>query len=221
VTPARSTRLRREAWGFAIGSIFFAVGAIPLYAEAVGAVGTNLTFFVGAIFFTLAALIQLLLSGRRPPRRATNGADRADWWAAAIQFVGTLFFNLSTTEALISAMNPDTSIGSGWRPDALGSICFLVASALAIVATRDRHELWDRHARTWRGTWLNMLGSVFFGISAVGAYVMPDTDNLVSLFWANLGTFLGALCFLVAALLSRRFIPMDAAPAGAAVREDR
>ena len=82
------------------------------------------------------------------------------------------------------------------------------------MATRDRHTLWDLHARTWHGTWLNLLGSVFFGISAVGAYVIPDSGDLVSLFWANVGTFLGALCFLTAALLSRRSIPVGGAPAG-------
>jgi drug/metabolite transporter (DMT)-like permease len=214
MTADRRVRLRREAWGFAVGSVFFAVGAVPFYADAVGEVTTNATFFLGAIFFTLAALIQLLLSGRKPPRHDSSRADRADWWAAAVQFAGTLFFNLSTTAALITAVNEDARVGSGWRPDAWGSICFLVASALAVVATTDRDGLWDPHARTWRCTWLNMAGSVFFGLSAVGAYVIPETSDLVSQFWANAGTFLGAVCFLVAALLSRRDIPLDAAPAG-------
>jgi hypothetical protein len=213
MTTDRRVRLRREAWGFAIGSVFFAVGAVPFYADAVGAVVTNLTFFVGAIFFTLAALIQLLLSGRRPPRRGSGRADRADWWAAAVQFAGTLFFNLSTTAALITAVNEDARVGSGWRPDAWGSICFLVASALAVAATTDRDGLWDPRARSWRCTWLNMAGSVLFGFSAVGAYTIPATSDLVSQLWANAGTFLGALCFLAAALLSRRDIPQDAAPA--------
>ena len=213
MTTDRRVRLRREAWGFAIGSVFFAVGAVPFYADAVGAVVTNLTFFVGAIFFTLAALIQLLLSGRRPPRRGSGRADRADWWAAAVQFAGTLFFNLSTTAALITAVNEDARVGAGWRPDAWGSICFLVASALAVVATTDRDGLWDPQARSWRCTWLNMAGSVLFGFSAVGAYTIPATSDLVSQLWANAGTFLGALCFLAAALLSRRDIPQDAAPA--------
>lgn len=215
MTSDRRVRLRREAWGFAIGSMFFAVGAVPFYADAVGEVLTNLTFFIGAIFFTLAALIQLLLSGRRPPRRGSNRPDRADWWAAAVQFAGTLFFNLSTSAALITALNENARIGSGWRPDAWGSVCFLIASGFAVAATTDREGLWDPRARSWRCTWLNMAGSVFFGLSAVGAYVIPETSNLVSQFWANAGTFLGALCFLEAALLSRRDIPADAAPAGA------
>jgi drug/metabolite transporter (DMT)-like permease len=212
VTAERRVRLRREAWGFPIGSLFFAVGAVPFYADAVGEVAANATFFVGAVFFTLAALLQLLLSGRRPPREGSSRSDRADWWAAAVQFAGTLFFNLSTSAALITAVNEDARVGSGWRPDAWGSVCFLVASAFAVVATTDRDGLWDPHARTWRCTWLNMAGSVFFGLSAIGAFVIPETSEFVSQFWANAGTFLGALCFLVAALLSRRDIPADAAP---------
>ncbi len=183
--------------------MFFLVGAVPFYAQAVGTPLADLTFFVGALFFTAAALIQLSLSGRRPPWRGTNRADAFDWWAAAIQFVGTLFFNISTTDAVIHAINDSSRVGSGWRPDALGSICFLVASAFAVVATTERDRLWDPAARTWQCTWLNMAGSVFFGLSAVGAFVIPSTTDLVSLFWANLGTFLGAVCFLVAALLSR------------------
>lgn len=216
MTAERTVRLRREAWGFAIGSTFFAVGAVPFYADAVGGVLTNLTFFVGAIFFTLAAFVQLALSGRRPPRRSSNRADRADWWAAFVQFAGTLFFNLSTTAALITAINEEARVGTGWRPDAWGSVCFLVASAFAVAATTDREGLWDPKARTWRCTWLNMTGSVFFGLSAVGAYILPVSGDLVSQAWANGGTFLGAVCFLVAALLSRRDIPRDAAPESSA-----
>lgn len=200
----RSTRLRREAWGFAIGSLFFLVGAVPAYQEAVGDVAANVTFFVGALFFTAAAFIQLALSGRRPPRRESSAPDRYDWWAAAIQFAGTLFFNVSTTEALITAANSATRVGNGWRPDAFGSICFLVSSALAVAATVDRERLWDPSARTWHGTGLNLVGSVLFGLSAIGAYSIPSTGDPLSLLWANLGTLLGAACFLVAAVLSRR-----------------
>ncbi|WP_092554647.1 YrhK family protein [Herbiconiux ginsengi] len=208
----RVIRLRREAWGFAIGSLCFLVGAIPWYAEAVGVAVTDLTFFVGALFFTAAAFIQLALSGRHRPARGTARPDVFDWWAAVVQLVGTLFFNISTTDALLTAVDSTTRVNSGWRPDAAGSVCFLVASTLAVVATTERDRLWDPNARSWRCTWLNLLGSVFFGASAVGAYVLPSTADLVSLFWANLGTFLGAVCFLVAALLSRPAPPRRAAP---------
>ncbi|MBM7832520.1 hypothetical protein JOE59_003225 [Agromyces cerinus] len=208
----RPRRLRREAWGFAVGSLCFLVGAIPFYAEWVGGVGVGITFFVGSVFFTLAAFIQLSLSGRRVPRGGTSHADFWDWWAAAVQFAGTLCFNVSTAVALAAAVADPTKLGAGWRPDAFGSVAFLAASAFAIMATKDRGQLWDRDARTWHGTWLNMLGSIAFAVSAVGAYVDPDTGTLTSMFWANLGTLLGALCFLLAALLSRRTIGEEPAP---------
>jgi hypothetical protein len=204
--PDRVRRLRREAWGFAIGSLCFFAGALPLYATWAGTVGTNLTFFVGSIFFTVAALIQLLLSGRRPPRAGTNGPDRMDWWSAAIQFAGTLLFNASTLVALLAAIARPDAVGVGWRPDAWGSLAFLVSSFLAVEATRGRERLWDRDARTWHGTGLNLLGSVAFGVSAIAAYVVPSTGELVSVEWTNLGTAIGALCFFAAALLSRRTI---------------
>jgi hypothetical protein len=210
----RRFRLRREAWGFAVGSLCFLVGAVPFYAEWAGPVGVGVTFFVGSIFFTLAAFIQLSLSGRHVPKRGTNRADRWDWWAAAIQFAGTLLFNVSTAAALAAAIAEPERMGAGWRPDAWGSAAFLISSVLAVVATKDRGRLWDRDARSWHGTWLNLLGSIAFGASAIGAYVMPETDSLVSAFWANLGTLLGALCFLVAALLSRRVIDDEPVAAG-------
>src|SRR5690606_21031754 len=87
------------------GSLCFLVGALPPYADAVGAVATNVTFVVGAVFFTGAASVQLGLSGRRPPRAGTHPADRWDWWAAAVQLVGTLCFNVSTTAALVAAVD--------------------------------------------------------------------------------------------------------------------
>ncbi|MRG59038.1 hypothetical protein GE115_04020 [Agromyces sp. CFH 90414] len=209
--PARVRRLRREAWGFAIGSLCFLVGALPWYAGWAGAVWTNATFFVGSLCFTAAAFVQLSLSGRRPPRGGTNSADRADWWAAAVQFAGTLLFNVSTAAALAAAIARPDAVGVGWRPDAWGSVAFLVSSTLAVVATRDRGRLWDRDARTWHGTVLNLVGSLAFGVSAIGAYVLPATDDPLSEPWANGGTAIGALCFLVAALLSRRSIDRDAA----------
>jgi len=202
VTPDRAIRLRREAWGFAFGSLLFMLGAVPWYADAVGPIATGWTFVVGALFFTAAAFIQLALSGRKPPRTGVRRADLADWWASAVQFVGTLFFNVSTIEALVAAA--DDGSRTGWRPDALGSICFLISSALAVIATTKRDRLWDPLARTWQCTWLNMSGSVLFAASAIGAFVLPSTGDLVSLMWANLGTFLGGACFLAAALLSRR-----------------
>jgi hypothetical protein len=62
-TPAGSTwwaPLARGWWIavlFAIGSLLFALGAIPGYANALGAEWDNVTFFIGSLFFTSAAFL--------------------------------------------------------------------------------------------------------------------------------------------------------------------
>jgi hypothetical protein len=191
------TRERWMALCFALGSTCFFVGPFPGYAQLVGAVAVGLTFFVGSILFTAGGALQTWLAAAD---RAVPGAGRAAWWAAVVQSAGTLFFNVSTFHAL--ATLPD---GAGydrlvWRPDAFGSICFLVSGVIAYRASA-RHG-W-RPVRGGRGWWeplVNLLGCVFFGISAVAGYVVPSTGSVVDLAAANWNTSLGAACFLACAL---------------------
>ena len=204
-------RLRRESIGFAVGSLCFAIGACPGYLALVGDVACNITFFAGSIFFTIAGFIQFRLTGRWRRGAWKSKADWDDWWSAGIQFAGTLFFNLSTFAALFLNAGVAQYQHSVWRPDALGSICFLVSSGLAVAATTHTRSLWDPDARNWWSTWLGMAGSIFFGASAIAAYIAPGTTDPLSAEWVNLGTFLGAICFLVAALLVK--------PSRKAVRE--
>ncbi|MGK2931552.1 MAG: hypothetical protein ACSLFD_02040 [Solirubrobacterales bacterium] len=197
----RFLRLRRESRGFAIGSICFAIGACPGYFALVGSTATDITFFVGSIFFTLAGLIQFRLTGRWRRGAWKSKSDWDDWWSAGIQFTGTLFFNVSTFAALFFNSSAAQYQHHVWRPDALGSICFLVSASLAVAATTHTESLWDPDARNWWSTWLGMAGSVFFAASAIAAYVEPGASDPLSAEWINLGTFFGATCFLVAALL--------------------
>ena len=48
---------------------------------------------------------------------------------------------------------------------------------------------------------LNLLGSVAFGVSAIAAKVVSGSGEPRNVELVNLGTFVGALCFLVGALL--------------------
>ena len=43
---------------FAVGSFCFALGSFPPYANVVGAMADNVTYFVGSLFFTTAAFLQ-------------------------------------------------------------------------------------------------------------------------------------------------------------------
>ena len=63
------------------------------------------------------------------------------------------------------------------------------------------HRRWRWNEIPWRIVWLNMVGSIFFMISAIAAFVRPATDEVVSARIDNSGTFLGAVCFLWGAWL--------------------
>ena len=47
----------------------------------------------------------------------------------------------------------------------------------------------------------NLVGSVAFGVSAVAGFIIPSTGELAHAELSNLGTFVGALCFLAGAVL--------------------
>jgi hypothetical protein len=47
----------------------------------------------------------------------------------------------------------------------------------------------------------NLAGSVAFGISAAAGYINASTGQLKNADRSSLGTFVGAVCFLVGALL--------------------
>jgi hypothetical protein len=60
---------------------------------------------------------------------------------------------------------------------------------------------WRWNEIPWRIVWLNMVGSIFFMLSAIAAFVRPATGEVVSARIDNSGTFLGAVCFLWGAWL--------------------
>ena len=203
VTPHRLfvPTLTKQCWGFMIGSSFFALGSAPWLSEALGSDGANMLFFVGAWFFTTAGLIQLFLSGAVsvPVSYAPGRMVRAEWLAAATQSFGTLLFNVSTTGALY-ARSTAAQEEFVWNPDAGGSVAFLVSGFLAFVAYARVARPWDLRRRGWWSMAVNFAGCVAFGISAVGAFILSD-GNAFNDAWADWGTFIGALCFLVASLI--------------------
>lgn len=110
------------------------------------------------------------------------------------QFAGTLFFNLSTGDALRSDLTAHQDDRLVWSPDAFGSACFLISAALAYRVSAK--------PRTMAA--INLAGCVFFGIAAVASYVVPDTGSILDLAAANWNTALGAACFLAGALMLAR-----------------
>jgi len=197
---------------FIVGSACFAVGALPGYLAWVGYEADALTFFVGSLFFTSAALLQHIEVAVAPrtagtversvgPPRLGIEPRRIDWWAVAVQLVGTVYFNTTTFAALAHDLDAQQARRLIWTPDALGSICFLVASELAFAEVGHRLVSWMPRRRDWQITALNMAGSIAFGASAIGSFVLPKTGAPASVWLTNMGTLVGAVCFLVGAVL--------------------
>ena len=186
----RAQRLS-ERWvaaGFAIGSLCFFIGPFPGFVQLVGARADAWVFFIGSLFFTAAAGLELAhASIDRPNRDAT-------WWSAAIQFVGTLFFNLSTADVLLSDLSAQQEDRLIWAPDVFGSTAFLASAILGYRASTPPRRM----------SAVNLVGCIFFGISAIASYVVPDTGSILDLAAANWNTALGALCFFAGALILAR-----------------
>lgn len=205
---------------FMIGASHFSIAAARDAWPALSIVGwisadlIGWIYFVGSIFFTSAAYLQWLEALNNDI--AVHHGDHVSWtrgwrlfgWrprnlgyqASAVQLIGTLLFNVNTADALIPALGQAGENYLVWTPNMLGSVCFLVASQLAIMEISHRAISFQPRSVSWWITIINMLGSIFFMISAVLSWTARDGD-LIAPYLADLGTFAGGVCFLVAAYL--------------------
>jgi hypothetical protein len=180
---------------FMIGSTCFALGSFPPYFANVPGRLVGVTFFVGSVFFTSAGITQWLQLHRDPP------GDRKVIWAVVVQLVGMVFFNINTFRAAFLSVSADQVNQLIWAPDFYGSIAFLVASHLAWLAVCGGLWCVDRASADWWMAALNYVGSIFFMLSALAAFTVPTTGDVINIRLVNLGTLLGALCFFLGAYL--------------------
>ncbi len=207
---------------FAIGSLLFALGSVPAYAGAAGARWDTVTYFAGSVFFTTAAFLSYREAvdaappGRNPAHRRffTWQPGRIDWWATAVQFAGTLYFNVSTGIAMAHGLPAHAAHRYVWRPDMIGSACFLASSGLAWYEACHGWAAWRPRSWSWWITLVNLAGSVAFGISAVAGWINPVTGEVHNAARANLQTLIGAVCFLIGAVLLLPERTEETRPAG-------
>lgn len=211
---------------FGLGSLCFALGSIPLYFDNVDSDILAGTFFGGSVLFTMAGYLQfhetlaapdgVLVDSPRPRRlRALLGwQPRAiDWWAGFVQLVGTVSFNISTFAATREDLSGEQERHLIWAPDVGGSICFLVASWLAYSEVNRGIRPRPDRSVGWRIAALNLGGSIAFGAAAVGARYVGSSGEPANVALVNLGTFVGAVCFLLGAGLLPVESAKDSAPA--------
>ena len=200
---------------FTIGSGHFVIGGFfSTWAHALAWTPSGSTlawvFFVGSLFFTAAAWLQVVkvangdvaAVGTTHPRRWFGWLPHnLGWLAGVTQLIGTVTFNFSTGDAMISGLAWEVEDVVVWTPDIVGCVCFLVASGLAWLEYS--HGWWSFAPRSvsWWIVALNVAGSAAFFASGVFAYVSPGPPDPEKLWLNGLFTFVGAVCFLVGSVL--------------------
>ncbi len=141
--------MSRERWMavcFAAGSMSFLITPYSGFRSLVGAAADSVTLFSGSVLFTAGGALQSSLAF--PERHPADG-EPAAWRAAGIQYAGTLLFNLTTYRAIHGALHHADDHKRVWRPDTLGSICFLMSGAIADHASTRRGWLLARGSSGW------------------------------------------------------------------------
>jgi hypothetical protein len=206
---------------FIVGSLCFAVAsAASIWPASIpdalaAARGINGVYFVGSLFFTIAAWLQLVESvngdvsdigpaaGTRRPRWRWFAwkPHNAGYMASLIQFAGTLLFNLNTADGMITGLGWVERDVLIWAPDMIGSVCFLIASYLAMIEIS--HSFWSFEPRqtSWWIAIINLAGSTGFQLSALLGFYTPHSGGDMLGGLAGLLTFTGAVCFFIGSYL--------------------
>lgn len=188
------------AAAFTIGGSLFALGA------AVAALGSGdpttsaCIYFAGGLLFNTGGYVSVLQVINRPGRQGWR------WWAweplevawvsAAVLFAGTLVFGVNLLDSFLEGLTAKQENRLIWAPDMIGSTLFLVSGHLALSQLcRRRRICWMPRRPDWWIAALNQVGSYLFLVSAIAAFVNPETSQAVNEAVANWGTFAGALCF--------------------------
>lgn len=207
----------RIALLFAFGASFFILGGVlslePQWALAIGfdSADVNLIFFCGSIPFTTAAFLQLFQAANTAVKPTPLSDDvktvwlgwrprELNWLSCALQFLGTLMFNINTFDAMYPWAASMQRIAV-WAPDVAGSILFLVSALLAYADCVHALGAWRPRNLEWWICVANLVGCIAFMVSAVLAFVPVDGQTAEALSWSLLTTIIGAVGFLVGGLL--------------------
>ncbi|TSA35869.1 MAG: hypothetical protein D4R65_03540 [Verrucomicrobiaceae bacterium] len=226
--PAWQPRLFRCLWMpdklnwwigiiFAIGSFLFGLGSVlALWTQLANALrmdatAVNAVFFAGSIPFSSAAYLQLYQAANAPDFAKPGGTGprgrrligwrphEIGWLACALQFAGTLLFNVNTFDAILPGLNWLRQDFLVWIPDLAGSVLFLVSGYLFFVEAGHSYWSWRPSSLTWTLNFSNLLGCVAFMLSALFAFVPRSSAGFPV--EALAFTLLGAAGFFVGSVL--------------------
>jgi len=204
--------LGRNRWiglPFVVGSILFIV-AVPVAGSSI--VASALLFFVGSTLYLIGASADAwnaratALNGARwraSVEAQDNNASgwtgylRHRFWASSIQAFGAVLFQVMVIAGLIPGLSPLLVDIFIWEPDIVGSLCFVISSAMLVSATHPLAGRGDFRDRIKGASLFNLGGSLCFLASSVGAFVPLSSGEEISPLLVGSGTMVGGLLFLI------------------------
>jgi hypothetical protein len=211
--PVSDARLRRAnlvaAVAFTIGGSLFALGAAVAQLGSGDATTAACIYFAGGLFFNTGGYASLLLACNAPGERWRWWRYRPNdlgWLSAFVLFAGTLAFAVSLIDAFLRGLTTHQVNRLIWAPEVFGCILFLISGELAFKAATRRFDL------AWWIVLVNQVGSILFMISALAAFIRPETGSEINVAVANWGTLTGALCFAIGGVMQAFADPEEAGP---------
>ena len=210
-TPLKKI-LDRNRWigiPFVVGSILFIV-AVPIGARS--PLASALLFFVGSTLYLIGAAAdawnaratavngaQLRASVEAADTDAYGWTDylRRRFWASSIQAFGAVLFQVMVIAGLIEGLDPLLRDIFIWEPDVVGSLCFVIASAMLVSVTHPLAGRGDFRDRIKGASLFNLGGSLCFLASSMGAFVPLTTGEDISPLLVSAGTVVGGVLFLI------------------------
>jgi len=204
--------LDRKRWigmPFVVGSVLFIV-AVPIAASSI--VASALLFFAGSTLYLIGASADAwnaratALNGARwraSIEVAGNSVQgwtrylRHRFWASSIQAFGAVLFQVMVIAGLIDGLDPILVDLLIWEPDIIGSLCFVISSAMLVSVQHPLAGRGDFRDRIKGASLFNLGGSLCFLASSLGAFVPLSSGEEISPLLVAGGTVIGGALFLI------------------------
>ena len=179
------------AVAFTIGGSLFALGAAVAELGSADPTAAACIYFAGGLFFNTGGYVSVLQVINPPGREGWRWwawePGRVAWVSAAVLFAGTLVFGVNLLDSFLEGLTVKQENRLIWAPDMVGCTLFLVSGHLALSLVCRRRVCWMPRRRDWWIAALNQAGSYLFLVSALAAFVNPETSSAVNEAVANWG----------------------------------
>jgi hypothetical protein len=193
------------AVAFTLGGSLFALGAALAQLGSADPTASACIYFAGGLCFNSGGYATVLQAVNPPGyerwRWWSWEPERTEWVSAAALFAGTLVFGVNLLDSFLRGLTVKQQNRLIWAPDMIGCALFLISGHLALKQICRRRLCIRPRELVWWIAALNQVGSYLFLVSAIAAFIRPETSAQVNATVANWGTFGGALCFALGGLL--------------------